>query len=552
MWPRLALAVIGIVVAGAICAGCTSSLHERVDSIAEEAAPVRCENPTNAVDRAVCHRFAAARCVAAPLASTNELCRRLHVDLIGRAPTPSEVAAVCTNKTAEQIARSLMATPAYVRQAQELWASKLHFEPAQVHGKWLVDADELVAQMVTGRIGYDTFAKRIVAHPVFGVGARLPQSCLGTDEDGFYPQVAARALEVFLGRGPIAGEDVSLAKLFRVWKKDVHMLNSDYGRAEAVLDPAACPCQSTAFGATTTIALPLAGRTAYEDIPADQRAAVQTELEKPGALLVAQEPFWTQAADLVLAMYLGWWKSTLNVDASVLPDVERALAEHLRASKDRSYPDLVLEVVTSELYLRSNRVPDDVADDRPVYCAGPLRLVRPEAFVSSLGALLSVRVGRCDLHTAEKRGTLFLDGTEGTYFPDGLRSDVDSDVALLGTADFHREAALAMGGCTGGAPRTEEPTLKMVSGAADVATKVCGVGAVLPTEVAVGDVSPTAVRAIGSHLSRLLLGREPTASEQEAFVQDAASCGTEPSCDARAIAREMCAAMVRSLDFTTY
>ena len=543
---------MGIAFTGAVCAGCTSSVHRRDDAAAAAAPLERCEKPANVIDRAVCPHLAEAGCVDAPLASPSELCRRLHIDLIGRLPTPRETAETCGSRSAREIATRLMAAPDYVRHAQAQWAARLHYEPAQVHGKWLVDADQLVAQMVTGRIGYDTFARRILAHPAFGVGARRPQTCLGQDEEGFFAQVAQRALEVFLGRGPIAGEDVSLAKLFRVWRKDVHMLNSDFGRADAVLDPGRCPCQSTAFGTTTTITLPLAGRTLYEDLPADRRAAVQTELEKPGALLVAQEPFWTQAADTALAMYLGWWKSTLNLDASLLPDVELALAHQLRASKDRSFADLVLEVVTSELYLRSNRVPEGTPDVRPVYCAGPLRIVRPEAYVSSLGALLAVQVGRCDHHTSEKRGTVFLDGTEGTFFPDALRSDLDSDAALLGTADFHRDAARAMGGCAGGAPTTEEPTLKLVSGAADVATTLCRVGTVLPAGAAPADVSAPAVSAIAVHLSRLLLGRDPTADEQSAFAADAADCARDAACDARTVAQALCAAMARSLDFTTY
>ena len=255
---------------------------------------------------------------------------------------------------------------------------------------------------------------------------------------------------------------------------------------------------------------------------------------------------------MALSMYLGWWKSTLNLDASLLPEVQLALAESLRRSPDRSFKELVLEIVTSELYVRSNRARDGAPDDLPVYCSGPLRILQPEAYVSSLGELLSVRVGRCDHHTSEKRGTRFFDGTEGVYFPDSLRSDVDSDRSLLGTIDFHRDAASSMGGCGGGAPGTEEPTLKMVFGAADVATKVCSVGAVLAPGALPQDTSPLAIRTIGTHLSRLLLSREPTAAETEAFAQDAAPCASNPQCDARTLAGEMCAAMARSLDFTTY
>src|SRR5690349_9550432 len=80
----------------------------------------QCTSSKNLVDQAVCPRLRNAGCASAPLASSAELCRRLHVDLIGSAPTPAQVQSTCAGKDASAIATALMATPEYVRQSQEL------------------------------------------------------------------------------------------------------------------------------------------------------------------------------------------------------------------------------------------------------------------------------------------------------------------------------------------------------------------------------------------------------------------------------------------------
>jgi hypothetical protein len=353
-----------------------------------------CEGSANVVDQTVCPRLLAERCATAEVADTRELCRRLFLDLTGMAPSEADVAATCEGKSAGHIASALLASRAYVRHAVELWAERLAYDPAQVDGSWLDDADRIVDELVTGRIGYDAFATRIVGHPVFGLGARLPRSDVLEDDARFYPQVAARATQLFLGRAPIAGEDVSLARLFSFWKKKIVVLNGDYGRAEPIIDPSACPCESNALGARTRIAIPLDHATPYADLvddgptPGGRRVrspALRAELDKAGALLASQRPFWTQGADLALAMYLGWWKSTANLDASMLPELQVALADQLRATK--SWPELVLAIVTSTLYLRTNQraagaLDASAAEDTAPWCSGPARIVRPEAYVS--------------------------------------------------------------------------------------------------------------------------------------------------------------------------
>jgi hypothetical protein len=570
--------VASVVVAAALGSACNTSAppspHDdeaRQPSDGDEsAAPAStCEGSSNVVDRAVCPRLLADGCASAELAdSATELCRRLFIDLTGAAPTRADVRATCEGNSPADIAKALMATPSYVQHAEELWAEKLAYDPAQVDGQWLDDADRLVDDLVTGRIGYDAFATSIVGHPVFGLGARLPRSDVLEDDARFYPQVGARATQLFLGRAPIAGEDVSLAKLFAFWKKKIVVLNGDYGRAQAIIDPSACPCESNALGTRTRIEIPLAEATAYADLVeaagTAKRArsvrspALRAQLEKAGALLVAQQPFWTQGADLALAMYLGWWKSTPNLDLSLLAEVQVALAEQLRAN--RSWPELVLAIVSSTLYVRTNRVAESMdgvdgsarkAGDAPPWCSGPTRILRPEAYVASLGHLLDVRVGRCDHRTFEPRGNYYPDGSEGSFFPHRLREDEDSDALALGTRDFHLAAAGAMGGCNAGAPRTEEATLSYVFGMAPTAASICAASrAIVPVGPSRNEGDGLA--RVADHVSMLLRGRATTFDERRALETDTASCTASAACDSEQLAVLVCTAIARSIDFATY
>jgi hypothetical protein len=521
-----------------------------------------CATSSNLVDQAVCPRLLADGCATLQPADATELCRRLFVDLTGTAPSGDEVASTCAGKSTDDVVTALMKTPAYLHHAEELWAEKLAYDPAQVDGHWLDDADRIVDELVTGLLTYDVFATRIVGHPVFGIGARLPRSDVLEDDARFYPQVAARATQLFLGRAPIAGEDVSLAKLFSFWKKKIVVLNGDYGRAEPIVDPSLCgPCESNALGATTRIELPLDHATPYADLvdltsTAGGRQvrspALRAELDKPGALLAAQRPFWTQGADLALAMYLGWWKSTVNLNGSMLPELQVALSEQLRAT--RSWPEMVRTILTSALYTRTNRLPGGAdpktVETSPPWCSGPMRILRPEAYVSSLGHLLGVRVGRCDHRTYEPRGVYYGDGSEGAFFPYALREDEASDAFVLGSADFHLTAAGAMGGCNAGAPRTEEATLAYVFGMAPAAAKICAASELVPANIPAYDGSEASLARLADQVSMRLRARATTAEERRAIADDAASCG--PLCSSRELATTICTAIARSADFSTY
>lgn len=550
---RLNAPVIAVAALAGVLA-CAPSGDKRASEDTHADAIPPCTPSANLVDKAMCPRLRAAGCAIMPLAPTSELCRRLFVDLTGAAPTLEETQSTCAGKDARAIASTLMETAAYARHSRELWGEILGYDATQINGRWLADADLLVTQLVTGAMPYDTFAKRILGHPLFGVGGRMPRSDLANDDDRYFPQVSRLATKVFLGRATIAGEDVALAKLFRFWKKRNVILNVDYGRSDPVLDPSACPCQTSAFGVATSITLPLAAPVPYEDVAVGMAPELRAELDKVGALFATQDSFWTQAVDLAMRMTLGWWKSTRNQDASMLPEVQAALADSLRSSPARSWRDLVLEIVTSELYVRSNRLGASAPDDLPPWCMGPLRVMRPEAYVSTVGKLLGVRVGRCDHRTSERIGRPhYPDGTEGSFFPEDLREDEASDAAVLGVGDYHYVAASSMGGCTAGAARSEDPTLTIVFGAAPVAQKLCAVSqSSAPAGAGTREMSEEAAAARAERLSLLLRGRVQTAGEREAITKDAARCRATATCDARALAVDMCASIARSIDAMTY
>jgi hypothetical protein len=216
---------------------------------------------------------------------------------------------------------------------------------------------------------------------------------------------------------------------------------------------------------------------------------------------------------------------------------------------------MIRTIATSTLYVRTNRLvagmDSKTAETAPPWCSGPSRIQRPEAFVASLGHLLDVRVGRCDHRTYEPPGAYYPDGSEGAFFPNKLREDEPSDALALGSANFHLEASSAMGGCNAGSPRTEEPTLGYVFGAAPAAAAVCGASSSLvPPDVPSGDTS-AGLKRVADHVSMLLLGRPTTDDERRALASDASSCGAM-GCDTAQLAVLACTAIARSLDFVTY
>ena len=97
-------------------------------------------------------------------ASREEVCRRMAIDLLGRAPTVAERAA-CETRSFRDTARAFMATDEFVRTQRRHWAELFKYESLLVWGKDLVDLDRLVASLYRGELSYADFVRAAVVHP---------------------------------------------------------------------------------------------------------------------------------------------------------------------------------------------------------------------------------------------------------------------------------------------------------------------------------------------------------------------------------------------------
>src|SRR5690348_16043799 len=127
--------LLGVTVALAGC-GADRPLRDRpepapatdVGTVAPKTEISSCIESSNVIDVAACPGMIGRGCAVTPRASTGELCRRLHLDLIGVLPTRAEIASRCEGKQPAEIAKALMATPAFVRRSLEMWAETLAYE----------------------------------------------------------------------------------------------------------------------------------------------------------------------------------------------------------------------------------------------------------------------------------------------------------------------------------------------------------------------------------------------------------------------------------------
>src|SRR4029079_932887 len=83
----------------------------------------------NPIDVAIWPRLVAEGHTELPRASTDELCRRMALDLIGVAPSAGERASLCAGKTAEQMARGFMALPRFRTTERRFWIRRLGADP---------------------------------------------------------------------------------------------------------------------------------------------------------------------------------------------------------------------------------------------------------------------------------------------------------------------------------------------------------------------------------------------------------------------------------------
>ena len=136
-------------------------------------------------------------------ASADEVCRRMAIDLIGRAPNDQERAA-CRTQTVEQMADTFLGKPEFVRTQRRAWGELAKYESLLVWSPDLADLDGLVSQLYRGTIAYADFVKAYVVHPGF----------YGLHPDDSW---TANLFSIFLGRPARQDEIDSARPLTQVW-----------------------------------------------------------------------------------------------------------------------------------------------------------------------------------------------------------------------------------------------------------------------------------------------------------------------------------------------
>lgn len=515
----------------------------------------------NPIDVAIWPRLVANHLTELPPAPTDELCRRVALDLVGVAPDADETAANCTGKTAEQIVRTYLADPRFVAVERRYWIRRIGADPTAMMADHIADADHILDAAATGAIGYDDMVARLLAHPVMTINRPIAAG------DDVAPTVQI-IFKLFLGRAASVDEVADYANLLRPWRRrfeDRYDKGYGYYVAPAALVPDAChdpvtgaaACTSTVLGAPTTMdptVTPLvpAGYSQtssslfyYEMVEGDVPAELEAELEKPGRLLATRAELWDEIADATLARLLGWWRSTAAEPDTVLPEVRRAVSEWFRAQSPHDLRELYVIVMTSLLYTTSADTTDVT---RPPWATGPTKVVEPEQLLDTLARVLDRPLGLCDAHTDEPVGRNF-------YWPDRLRTPQPADFYGFGY-DFFRTRAQQLGGCIGAVAAPKQPGLPALFTHIDIADELCtlgGASALLPDGVDPADTSAATADAVTLRLFTRFLSRAPTDDERAALTAAGAACAGDTSCaNAGGLARETCGALLRSTAFLTY
>ncbi len=484
----------------------------------------------------------------------------MALDVIGAVPTADEVATLCTGKTPEQMARALLATPKFRDVERRFWIRRVAADPTALMADHIADADRLYDGVADGTLGYDDFIAQLLAHPIMTLHRPVAD---GDDVTATVQHI----FRVVLGRAASGDEVADYANLLRPWQRrfeDRYTLGYGYYIMPAAIAPGACrdavlgaaACTSTLLGEPTTIAPDVTPQVPpgysqtsdslfyYETVEGNVPAALEAELEKPGRLLATRDELWDEAADLSLARFTGWWRSTANEPDTVLPEVRRAAAEWFRGRDKRDLRELYVVVLTSLLYTTSAEV--TTPGERPPWATGPTKVLEPEQLLDSVGHALDRELGFCDPHTDEPVGRNF-------YWPNRLRATQPPDWYGF-NYDLYLDIGQQLGGCIGAVAPPRSPGLPALLTHIDVARTLCTTqSAILPVGVDPRDTSAAAATAIADHLFARFLARPPADDERAQLAASATACYGDPACnDAEGLARELCGALVRSTAFLYY
>ena len=542
-------------------------------------------------------------------ASADEVCRRMAIDLLGRAPNDQERAA-CRTQTFDQMADAFLGRPDFVRTQRRAWAELAKYESQILWGYHTADLDALVAKLYRGSIAYDEFVKQYVVHPAF----------YGLHPDDSW---TANLFSIFIGR-PARQDEIDAARpLTQIWTTrpfaarevfwNYYKMSLGAGETQATatgiqlayngakwewgVNTCRCTpslldlgCFTEVFGEFVNISphclgdprdpvnnLRLGARTPTDadDLCPDNithrpecrdlgRGAVEftfvpfveweeapesvhDELRKIGNAIVKREDVWEAAVDRELRKLLGWWQATFKHPDSDIPEVRGLLAKQMRDGA--SVRDVIKLIVTSQLYVLPSAAPTEgmtiELDKAPPWVAGPAKLLGGESWLQSAAVAVGETGGSCD----------FRLGQASDYQPLWVdprlwEIDVGSLAALVPPVPPHGYAVSSiqrLGGCTGDAKHAEISNVGLAFSEAAIAREICA--------VAPGAAPPGSLAVKAATLVERIWSRAPRPGEVDAFVAEMQQCiaaGAAGCANDAVAARWLCRRLLDSAEFSTY
>jgi hypothetical protein len=606
--------IAAIVLFGGVLAACGNSDNNDGSTdpdLSCDAIPdPHCDHP---IDRIVIPKLRALD-LAPRDGSPDEVCRRMAIDLVGRAPSPAELA-TCRAATYDEMADMFLSSSEFARTQRRAWGELVKYESLLTWSRDIADLDALVGSLYANTIGYAEFATRFVVHPAF----------YGLHPDDSW---TAMLFSIFVGRSARADEIDAMRPLVRMWTqrlfcdRGVWWNYYSYAIANGASEPDAiiegdrlcydapkiewgvnlCRCQpgllfqgctTTALGTPITIEPtcfvpeerdPVNYRRLRAETPntddlcpdnvthrpecADRaRGAMEytfepfvewaqlppaqlEDLDVIGAALAARDDFWEAAADRELRKLLGWWQATFRHPDSDLPAVRALLAARLRDGA--SIRDVIKLIVTSQLYVQPAATPATVdATDLPPWIAGPSKLLSGESWLATAASALGETAGLCD----------FRWGQAGQWAPNWVdvrlvEPAIGSLEALFPRQDYppHGYSITSiqrLGGCTGDARRPDVSNVGLAFAQSNIARELCAMAADVTPPGWSGDLVEAA-----AHLVERIWSRAPAAGEAELLASEMQQCiaaGPTAGCaDADTAARWSCRRLVDSVPFATY
>lgn len=498
---------------------------------------------TNRIDRAACPAIHGEG-VAVVLADKIELCRRLHIDLLGFSPSAAEFEENCKWSGPAEIIDDFMERPEYIRINQRDWADTFRMTSALTFYPYIADLDAMVGELYEGAITLDEFASVAATHP--GFTGRFD----GVD-------LVGHSFQAFLGRDAIPSERLALEPLWHMWEERPATDAYSAATFRVVLNTLRClgaaevECHSDLWGDESVVVPAPVPENLDPNGPnvlaLEQLADVDwLKLRKPGQLISQQGAFYESYVDRRLRRYLGY-------DAGAeLPLVRQALVD-LMEETGGDVRGVDHEILTSVLYQMTNLYLEDEEVDEeawdPPYWHGPLKQMDGEDWLTSIARLTGVDVGSCD-----HRYPVVQSGAAG-FHPNTYPKNPDNSPNY-----GFRDRAQLLGGCpdrvaafrevrTGLiAALTQSTITDELCAAADANAPIYPAGLVVDPD----DKSVDTLGSIADFMySAALVGPIPQGAAA-ALTDSVGLCRDDVDCLPATFAAETCRVILKSADFLFY